>query len=289
MDLSVCIVNWNTREDLARCLTSLVGRSWDIEYEVWVVDNASQDSSGDLVRTRFPTVNLVVNAENRGFAAANNQAIQQSQGRYILLLNPDTIVHEGALNQLVWFLDTHPAVGIAGLKLLNPDGSLQYSCRTFPTWGAVLFRGTLLGRLFPHNRFTREYLMQDWPHNEVRRVDWVSGAGLAVRRKMLAQIGLLDERFFMYCEDMDLCRRAWDAGWEVVYFPEAVVTHFIGRSSDQNLGPMIVEFHRSMYRYVGKHLAPRYGPAVKVLAGVWLTLRAVSILAGSLKRRARPL
>lgn len=278
MDLSVCIVNWNTRQDLARCLASLQGDQGEVEYEVWVVDNGSQDGSGQMVRTCFPQVHLLQNPTNVGFSAANNQALRVCRGRYALLLNPDTLVHEGSLGRLVRFLDRHPEAGVVGVKLLNPDGSVQYSCRTFPTLGAVFFRGTLFGRLFPRNRATRDYLMQDWSHDRVRTVDWVSGAGMAVRRCVWEQIGLLDERFFMYCEDMDFCRRAQEAGWRVYFFPGAVVTHVIGRSSDQNLTAMILQFHRSMYLYFDKYYGSRYGWAGRLAAAAWLVFRATSIL-----------
>jgi GT2 family glycosyltransferase len=278
VDLSVCIVNWNTRDDLARCLASLQHGQGDLEYEVWVVDNGSTDGSVERVQTQFPTVHLLRNAANVGFSAANNQALRACRGRYALLLNPDTLVHDGALGRLVGFLDRHPEAGVVGVKLLNPDGSVQYSCRTFPTLGAVLFRGTPFGRLFPRNRSTRDYLMQDWQHEEVRTVDWVSGAGLAVRRSVWEQVGLLDERFFMYCEDMDFCQRVHQAGWRVYYFPGAVVTHVIGRSSDQNLRAMILAFHRSMYLYYDKHYGARYGLVGRLAAGAWLLFRATSIL-----------
>jgi GT2 family glycosyltransferase len=286
VDLSVCIVNWNTRDDLARCLASLQQDQGPVDYEVWVVDNGSWDGSGRMVRTCFPQVHLLQNPTNVGFSAANNQALRACRGRYALLLNPDTVVHAGALGRLVGFLDRHPEAGVVGIKLLNPDGSVQYSCRTFPTVGAVVFRGTLFGRLFPRNRATREYLMQDWPHDQVRVVDWVSGAGMAVRRSVWEQVGLLDERFFMYCEDMDFCRRVQEAGWRVYFFPGAVVTHVIGRSSDQNLTAMILQFHRSMYLYFDKHYGARYGWVGRLAAAVWLLLRATSILLRNFVGRA---
>jgi GT2 family glycosyltransferase len=286
MDLSVCIVNWNTCEDLACCLASLQHGQGDLEYEVWVVDNGSTDGSVEMVQTQFPAVHLLQNAANVGFTVANNQSLRACRGRYALLLNPDTLVHDGALGRLVGFLDRHPEAGVVGVKLLNPDGSVQYSCRTFPTLGAVLFRGTPFGRLFPRNRYTREYLMQDWRHEEVRTVDWVSGAGMAVRRSVWEQIGLLDERFFIYCEDMDFCKRVHAAGWHVKYFPGAVVTHVIGRTTDQNLRAMILQFHRSMYLYYDKHYGSRYGLVGRLAAAAWLVFRATSILLRNFVSRA---
>lgn len=285
MDLSVCIVNWNTCQDLARCLESLQRDQGPLEYEVWVVDNGSRDGSVQMVQKQFPGVHLLVNSTNVGFSAANNQALRACRGRYAFLLNPDTVVHEGSLGRLVGFLDRHPEAGVVGVKLLNPDGSVQYSCRTFPTVGAVIFRGTLFGWLFPRNRATRDYLMQDWPHDQVRRVDWVSGAGMAVRRSLWERIGLLDERFFMYCEDMDFCRRAQEAGWSVYFFPGAVVTHIIGRSSDQNLTAMILQFHRSMYLYFDKYYGARYGEVGRAAAAAWLVFRGTSILGRNLLNR----
>jgi GT2 family glycosyltransferase len=211
------------------------------------------------------------NETNAGFTKANNQAIAVSESRYLFLLNSDAAILPGAVDSLVAFADEHPEAGILGAKVLNPDGSLQYSCRRFPTLGAGLFRNTYLGRLFPHNKYAQSYLMTDFDHKTVRNVDWVSGCAMFIRRSVLDKIGLLDERFFMYCEDVDICERVWKSGSDVVYVPSAVVTHAIGHSSDKAFERMNKAFHRALYeldkkRYPGFH--PIRRPAVR--AGLWL-------------------
>src|SRR5215831_11519408 len=158
MDLTVIILNWNTREDVRNCLNSIYGHPRKRSIEVIVADNASEDGSREMVRAEFPQVDLVVHPTNLGFCAGNNRAVPENPGRYILFLNADTIVSECALDSLIDFADAHPEAGIVGPKLLNPDGSLQYSCRRFPNIGAGFFRNTPLGRLFPKNRYTSDYL-----------------------------------------------------------------------------------------------------------------------------------
>ena len=272
IDIAVIIVNWNAREDLRRCLESLYAEPKPtVAYEVWVVDNASDDGSADMVAAEFPQVRLVVNADNAGFSKANNQAIAQTDSRYVFLLNSDAFLHPDALDRLVAYADAHPKAGIVGPRVLNPGGSLQFSCRRFPSLGAGFFRNTYLGRLFPHNKFSRDYLMVGFDHTHDSAVDWVSGCAMLIRRDLLEEIGALDERFYMYCEDVDLCQRAWEGGWEVVYAPEAVVTHAIGRSSDKNADRMIIEFHRSWYAYDRKrHPRASLLRRAAVYSGLWL-------------------
>ena len=282
-DIAVIIVNWNAREDLRRCMESLYAEPKpQVAYDVWVVDNASDDGSAAMVASEFPQVKLIVNTENTGFSKANNQAIAQTDSRYVFLLNSDAFIHPGALEHLVAYADAHPQAGIIGPKVLNVGGSLQFSCRRFPSLGAGFFRNTYLGRLFPHNKFASDYLMNNFDHAHDRAVDWVSGCAMLLRRELIQQIGTLDERFYMYCEDVDICQRAWEGGWEVVYAPEAVVTHAIGRSSDKNGDQMIIEFHRSWYEYDRKrHPKASLLRRAAVYSGLWL--RAAVRIA---KRRA---
>lgn len=270
--LSVCIVNWNTKADLEQALSSVLQADPDLPVEVVVVDNASADGSADMVQQRFPTVRLIRSEENLGFARGYNRAVAEATGRSLLLLNPDTITHPGALRTLVEFVGSHPEVGAVGPRLLNRDGSLQYSCRRFPRPLAALFRNTPLGQLFPRNRYTREYLMTDWDHELARPVDWISGAAMCLRREAWAQVGGFDEGFFMYAEDMDWCLRARRAGWGIYYLPQAVVMHCIGRSSDQVPVRMVIQFHRSMARFYLKHHASEWPFGVRWLPvlGIWL-------------------
>ena len=290
MDLSICIVSWNVSEDLRSCLESLHARNCSVTFETSVVDNASSDNTLEMLTGRFPQVNVIANDRNLGFAAANNQAIRVAAGRYVMLLNPDTIVHEGALDTMVRFLDEQPDVGIAGFKLLYPDRSLQFSCRSFPNPWAAICRGTPLARLCPDNRFARDYILSDWAHDEVRDVDWVSGAAMVARREAIDQVGQLDERFFMYSEDVDWCKRMWDAGWRVAYVPDAVITHTVGRSSDRVVIPMVAQAHRSMYHLYSKHFASRWPvwlrPFVKAIIVAGVAVRASLIIGEELLRRA---
>jgi GT2 family glycosyltransferase len=273
IDIDVVVVNWNACRDLRQCLVSLYSPPPRIRHSVWVVDNASTDGSAAMVKHEFPDVCLMQNSENAGFSRANNQAIRASNGRYVLLLNSDAAIRPGALERLVEFADSHPKAGIVGPKVFNPDGSLQYSCRRFPSLGAGFFRNTLLDRLFPKNRFSREYLMGDFNHRETRKVDWVSGCAMLIRREVIDKIGVLDERFYMYCEDVDICARAWDAGYEVMFYPDAIVTHAIGRSSDKNAEKMIVEFHRSWYE-LDKKRHPGFNPIRRGIVWAGCSLRA---------------
>jgi len=277
-DLSVCIVSWNTRADLRAALASVFARAGEAAFEVIVVDNASTDGSAEMVREEFPAAQLIVNRWNRGFAAGNNQALRRARGRYELLLNSDTVVHAGAFAELVRFMDAHPDAGAVGPRTLNPDGTLQYSCRRFPTLATGLFRKAPLGRLIPDNRWNRKYLMSDWVHDVAREVDWVSGAAMCLRSEAVRQVGALDEGYYMYCEDVDWCYRARRAGWKIYYLPQAVITHAIARSSDQRPLRMVAEFHRSMLRFYRKHYASAVSPALRPLVPVGIVLRALVVM-----------
>jgi len=272
IDIAVVVVNWNAKDDLRACLQSLARTSEPtISSETWVVDNASTDGSAEMVRAEFPDAHLVVNGANLGFSRANNQAIALSKSRYVFLLNSDAFVHPHALRELTAYADVHPDAGVLGPRVLNPDGSLQYSCRHFPTLGAGFFRNTYLGRLFPHNKYAQDYLMTDFDHLSTKAVDWVSGCAMFIRRALLDTIGALDERFFMYCEDVDFCLRAGQAHSQVVYVPQAIVTHAIGRSSDKDADRMIWEFHRAWFKF-DKKRHPQASPLrrLAVWGGLWL-------------------
>lgn len=269
VDVSICIVSWNVWEDLQACLDSVYQGGNQVSFEVIVVDNASSDGSAAGLAQQYPQVCLIENQQNRGFAAGCNQGIQQATGCYILLLNPDTVLPPQALQQIVDFADRHPAAGIIGPKLLYPDGRLQYSCRRFPTVTAAIFRNTFLGRIIPHAASGADYLMSDWDHNEVREVDWVSGACMLLRRELTEQIGLLDEQFFWGSEDVDYCWRAHKAGWQVLYTPQPEIIHAVGRSSNKAVIPTIINFHRSMYRLYTKHQAHWFASRWLIWLGVW--------------------
>jgi N-acetylglucosaminyl-diphospho-decaprenol L-rhamnosyltransferase len=264
VDLTVIIVSWNVRDLLHRCLHSLVAEArpsgqelslWvgDSLVEIVVVDNASADGSVGMIRDEFPEIRLVVNDENRGFTAANNQGLALGRGRQLLLLNPDTEVLGDALPTMLRYVDAHPAVGALGPRLRYPDGSLQSSRRRFPTFATALVESTVVQEWWGDNRILRRYYMADTPDDAIQPVDWVVGACLLVRREAYEQVGGLDEGFFMYSEEMDWCHRIKDAGWEVVYLPTATVVHHEGKSSEQVVPARHIHFQSSKVRYFRKH------------------------------------
>jgi len=248
IDLSIIIVNWNTRQMLADCLESVYATANNLDYETWVVDNASRDGSTRMVRDRFPWVHLIENQENLGFARANNQAIEVSRGRYVVLLNSDTEVFPGALEMLVRFMDAHPQVGGCGPLLLNADGSLQESCYPMMTPRRVFWRLSFLDQLWPR----ATYDQRRWDRQTPRQVEAIKGACLVLRRTALVQVGDLDESYFMYSEEFDLCYRLAQADWQLWWVPQAVVTHYGGASSEQMAEEMYVQLYRSKVQFQRK-------------------------------------
>jgi GT2 family glycosyltransferase/glycosyltransferase involved in cell wall biosynthesis len=264
--LSVVILNWNVASLLTECLHSLPSASdgWWARTEVIVVDNASTDESVALVREEFPHVRLIALPSNAGFSAGNNVGIRASRGRYILLLNPDTVCYPQSISRLCDYMEAHLATGIAGPRLLNPDGSLQPSRRRFPTFSTALLESTPLQPLFHDSAGIRRFYMLDRPDGEVQQVDWLSGAALLCRRETLRQCGLFDPGYFMFSEEVDLCRRVRDAGWEVVYHPDAQVTHFGGQSTNQAIASRHISFNASRARYFSKYEGPLAGGVMRL-------------------------
>jgi len=278
MEVTVIIVNWNTRDYLEQCLDSLFKQK-GVEKEIIVVDNSSHDGSVDMVREKYPSVRLIENRSNVGFGAAQNQGFQIAKGRYLFVLNPDVIFpREDILEKIVRFADEHPDYGLIGPRIENPDGTLHFSARSFPTLGTGIFRRTPIGKLFPNNRYVRSYILADWDHNETREVDWLSGAALLVRRSMIDEIGMFDTRFYMYCEDVDLAYRAKQHGWKSVYFPSVTVVHRIGAASDKAPFRMIYHFHRSMFRFYLKHYARGVGWVMLPVVAAGVCARALFIM-----------
>ena len=224
MDLSIVIVNWNTRGLLRDCLESVESHLCSVSAEVIVVDNASTDGSVDMVKRLFPGVRLIANAENRGFAAANNQAFERATGKYVLLLNSDTLVHGDVLSRSILYLDANPKVGMMGCKVLNGDGSTQLTCSQFPTFTNLLIQTLGANRL--GGTFFSRYQMLDWERDDEREVEVVSGCYLMVRSQVIDEIGYLDEAFFCYGEETDWCRRCHEAGWKLKFAPVGTITHF---------------------------------------------------------------
>jgi len=228
----------------------------NLQIEVIVVDNASSDSSVAMIEEEFPQVQLIANSENVGFTVGNNQGIAATRGRYILLLNPDTEIVGDALTTMLAYMDDHPQVGALGPQLLNPDGSIQSSRRRFPTIATAFLESTILQQWFPRNRVTRHYYITDRPDDEVQEVDWVTGACLLARRETIEEVGLLDEGFFMYSEELDWCRRIKAQGWQLIYLPTARVIHHGAQSSEQVKSFQHIQFQRSKIRYFRKHHGP---------------------------------
>jgi len=227
--LAIIIVHYDTPELLRACLAHLASDPPALEYRILVVDNASPGARVREVAGEFPDVEFHYNARNVGFARACNQGIRATAGPYCLLLNPDALLGSAAIRDLVELLAFHPFIGAAAPRLVNPDGSVQWSCRRFPTLRVLLIRAARLDRLF--RRTADAYLMRDWDHAAPRRVDWALGACLLLRRDAVEGVGLLDGGFYMYYEDVDLCYRLRAGGWETWYVPQAVVPHVHQRGS----------------------------------------------------------
>ncbi len=264
IDLSVIIVNWNTRDLLGRCLESVYHAAGPLKIEVLVVDNGSADGSAAMVRQRFAQTQLIANAENVGFARANNQALAKSRGRYLMLLNSDTLVLGDALQLLVAYMHLHPTVGAAGPRLLNADGSLQASCHPLLTPGREFWRLMFLERVV--RRAT--YAVERWDPVLPREVEVIKGACMVVRRAVLDQVGLLDDRYFMYSEEMDLCYRISQAGWALYWVPQAQVVHYGGVSTRQMADAMYIELYRSKIQFWKKFGGARRARWFKVLIAV---------------------
>lgn len=248
--VSVIIVTWNSEKEISNCLSSL-----SENLEIIVVDNSSQDRTREIIKKRFRKVKLLENPSNLGFAKANNQGINIAKGDYILLLNPDTIVSPGSIEGMLKFMETHPDVGVIGPKLLNPDGSIQPSCREFPSYKNILLELTGIPRIFPKISLWK---MGYFNHNDLRDVDQPMGACLLVRRQALREAGLLDESFPIFMNDVDLCYRVKKRGWGIVFFPEAEVFHLRGKSTGRLRGKKIIIAHRSLYKYCKRHKKPPF-------------------------------
>ena len=247
---AVVIINYNTREDLRECLQSV---RLETSGEVVVADNGSTDGSIEMVERDFPDVWLHVDPSNPGYGGASNAAIEQTDAPYVLLLNSDTLLRPGAVAALSRYLDQHPRTAIVGPRLLNRDGSLQPSCFPFPTpLNTLLVKGNL-GRALRYVPVVRERYLRSWAHNRPRRVPWVRGAALALRRESFDALGGFDESFFMYFEEVDLCRRAWNAGWEVHFAPGAEILHVGGASTVQRRTEMAVRMYDSSLQFHRRH------------------------------------
>jgi len=299
LDLGIIIVNYNVRDLLRDCLQSVYDSKGGFRFEVCVVDNDSHDESADMVGAEFPQARLI-RAENRGYAFGNNLGLREfgfggpaeTQGaapaapRFALLLNPDTVLPPSALADMLAFLEDHPGAGVAGPRLVREDGSLDKACRrSFPTPRIAAYRLSGLSRLFPNSERFGQYNLSYLPPDLVTEVDSVVGAFMLMRADALAQAGLLDEQYFMYAEDLDLCYRMKQLGWQVWYNAGVTVLHYKGRSSRQRSTFANVHFYQTMRLFHDKH----YKEQTFFLVN-WLIYAAVSLMGGwaLLRDRVRP-
>jgi len=251
-DVSVIIVNWNTRDMTCACIQSVYDQQKDASVEIVVVDNASSDDSVEAIRKRFADVVLIANGANKGFAAANNQGIEVATGRYILLLNSDTLVLDQAIDKCVKFADTETSIGVLGCRILNADRTLQPSCFMFPSILNMTLATTYLYKVFPGSRFFAREHMGWWDRNDVRDVEVVTGCFMLIRRDVIDTVGLLDEDYFMYGEETDFCFRTKKAGFRNVFIPDAHIIHYGGSSSENMRLAMLLQTRASILQFLKK-------------------------------------
>lgn len=290
MDLSVIVVNYNVKSYLAQALESIEKALTRVSGEIIVVDNASTDGSVSMMRKRFSSVKLIANEKNLGFATANNQAIRIAKGRMLCLINPDTLVREDTFRTVMAYMDAHPDTGMVGGKVLNPDGSLQLACRrSYPTPWVAFTKVSGLSRLFPKSRLFGRYNLTYLDPDEEAEVEAISGSFMTVRKAAVDQAGLLDDRFFMYGEDLDWCYRIHQAGWKIVYLPQAQIVHYKGRSTREASFDSLKMFYSAMAVFVRKHFGrgASIWPGWFLMTGIWVR-GAISLLGTWLKRLTVP-
>ena len=280
MDLSIIIVNYNTKQLTLDCIASVYASSTTYSYEIILVDNHSSDATVEAVEQQFPNVKIIRNLTNTGFAKANNQGMQIASGRYILLLNSDTIVQPDTFQTMLRYMDEHPETGASGCKVILPGGSLDKACkRGFPTPSASFYYAFGISKLFPKNPRLNQYQLGHLDPNESYPVDCLVGAFMLVRSEVIQEIGGLDETFFMYGEDIDWCYRIKQAGWGIYYYPHTYIVHYKGGSAKRRPRKIIYEFHRAMWVFHHKHYHKQYNfftnAAVYTGIGLKLTLSLI--------------
>lgn len=279
MTLNIGIVNYNTKEDLEQCLFSIFENPPSLSYTVCVVDNNSTDGSQEFLKgLNNESIRIMLNGYNKGLGSACNQIAKKTDSPYILFLNPDVIITRESIDRLTSFMEEHSEVGIVTGKLLNQDGTLQLSCRRFPTILRALFgRASLFRSIFPNNPISRAYMLYDMDYNKVQFPDWVRGAVMLIRNDLFKKIGGFDESFFLYLEDTDLCLRFRNMGYEIAYNPEAIFYHKLGSSTKKKEFQSKLIHNISMFYYIKKHMG--YNPILLFLILLVLFLR-LSLLFG---------
>jgi GT2 family glycosyltransferase len=233
MDISICIVTWNVSALLRDCLNSIYKNTDGLTYEVIVVDNDSKDDSVEMVKREFPQVKLIENKTNAGFTRANNQAIKVAKGKMIMILNPDTEIIGNTMRQMMDFMDVHPECGVLGPKLLNTDGTLQRSCKTFPTLEVMLYNALFLDSLFPRSKVFGKHFMTWWDFDNIMEVEQPMGSALLIRREVLDSVGLFDEKIYFWFDEVDLLYRIKHSGWKIYFTPFAQIKHHLSKSFKQ--------------------------------------------------------
>lgn len=282
MDISIIIVSWNTKDILRDCLDSVYAQTQGVDYEVIVIDNNSHDGSARMVADDFPEVILIENEDNRGFAAANNQGMQIAKGQYILLLNSDTIVLDGAIQKTLSFAGKNEKVAVIGCKILNKDMTLQPSCFMFPSILNLILSSLYFYKLFPRNKFFAREKMGYWQRDDVRDVDVVTGCFMLVRRNAIDQVGLFDEDYFIYAEETDWCWRFKKAGWKNRFYPDAEIIHLGGQSSKIVRTDMILQIRKSLLLFFKKNYAKSSYRIAALLMSIFFILRVPYWLVKSL-------
>jgi N-acetylglucosaminyl-diphospho-decaprenol L-rhamnosyltransferase len=286
VNLSCIIVNYYSSATLKNCLESVYQTLRNISFEVIIVDNSQNDPGMASLKESYPQVRVIQSSNNIGFAKANNQAALFAQGKTLLFLNPDTLLADQAIEGMVTHLESNLDIGALGPKVLNTDGTLQYSCRRFPTLMTGFFnRYSLLSRWFPSNPYTVQYLMKDFNHDENREVDWLSGCCLMVPHTIFKKAGGFDEHYFLFNEDIDLCRAIGQNGFKVMYFPLAKITHHVSTSNSKVPARIIIQRHCGMKHYYGKHHGKN--PLTKIAVNFAITFRCLSQLAFNIFKETR--
>ncbi len=253
IDLSVIIITWNSEKWIKNCLDSVLAHSYNLKIEVIVVDNFSQDKTVEVLKTYGAKIMLIQNSLNLGYAKGCNQGLKIAQGNYFMLLNPDTEVTKNSLNKMFLFMEQNLQVGALGPQLLDFEGKIQPSCRRFPNYKLLLWEFSGLSRLFSKSRVFGRWKMGDFDFRSTKEVDQPMGSALLVRKKVIQQVGLMDERFSMFYNDVDLCKRIQQAGWKIYFNPEAKIYHFKGASTGQVKIKMVLLTHWGSFLYLKKY------------------------------------
>jgi hypothetical protein len=253
IDVSIIVVAWNVRDLVQDCLQTVYEQTRDISFEIIYVDNASVDGSLEMVRKEFPEARTIANSENLGFIRANNQAIEVARGRYVLLLNSDTLVLDGAIQKTVAFGDGRPDAAVIGCRVLNRDRTLQRSCFMFPSVLNLLLSSTLLARIFPRNRFLGRERMTWWDFDEVREVETVCGCYALVRKEAIDEVGMMDPAYFVYGDDPDWCYRFKQKGWKRLFTPDANIVHYGGQTTKQMADDFVLQLFATKLLFIRIH------------------------------------